>query len=87
MTATSQSQYLEFELDLEASAGRKTEVWRIYSKRSGDLLGTIKWFGRWRQYAFFPEEGTIWNNDCLATVHIFVTDLRQQWKDKMRHGN
>lgn len=78
------SMYLNFELDREASATRKTDVWRVYSYRSGDLLGTIKWFGRWRQYAFFPEPETIWNNDCLASVESFIVDLKREWKEKAR---
>lgn len=65
------SEYLEFEFDGYSDSG-KTEIWCIYSKRSNDLLGVIKWFGRWRQYAFFPEPGTIWNIDCLSTVNLWI---------------
>ena len=56
---------------------RKTEVWSVLSTMHGDLLGTIKWFGRWRQYAFFPELGTIYNRDCLDDISRFVRGLME----------
>jgi hypothetical protein len=48
--------------------GLKTLHVEVRSTTHGDLLGCIKWFGRWRQYAFFPESGTVWNPDCLREV-------------------
>jgi hypothetical protein len=65
------SEYLAFALDAQASAGRKTEVWRVRATRDyrgHALLGTIRWFGRWRQYTFFPEPGTTFNADCLEAI-------------------
>jgi hypothetical protein len=60
------SAYLRFEHG--RSPSEKTAVVRVYSLRSGDLLGQIRWMGRWRQYAFYPENLTIWNPDCLADI-------------------
>lgn len=62
------SVYLTFERDARESATRKTDVWDVVATRSGELLGTIKWFGRWRQYAFFPRSQTIFNPECLDTI-------------------
>ena len=53
----------------ETPEGRKTSVVGVYSTLHGDLLGQIKWFGRWRQYAFFPGAGTAWNPDCLRDIN------------------
>lgn len=52
--------------------GRVTPVWWITSKSSGDLLGVIKWFGRWRCFCLFPEGNTIWNTGCLETINEFI---------------
>jgi hypothetical protein len=72
------SSYLIFGLDPVASAGRKTEVWRVYATRGSALLGTIKWFGRWRQYAFFPEPDTIFNPECLDAINEQIRVLMKR---------
>ena len=54
------------------SPSGKTDIWAIRSVSSSEVLGEIKWFGRWRQYVFFPVDGTIWNPDCLDAVSTFV---------------
>lgn len=60
--------YLEFKRDRRAEEGRKTQVWAVRSAMHGDPLGTIRWFGRWRQYTFFPEPGTTFNPACLTEI-------------------
>jgi hypothetical protein len=75
------SEYLLFELD---QRGEKTDRWRVHSTRSYDLLGRIKWFGRWRQYAFFPYQGCVFNRDCLTEIAAFTQQLMDQRKTKRR---
>lgn len=53
----------------------KTQVFQVLAKQDGVLLGTIKWFGRWRKYAFFPEPETVYENDCLNDISIFISGL------------
>lgn len=65
------SEYLVFEEVV--FVGRKTKTWSVRSKRSDALLGTIKWYGAWRQYTFWPQPQTIWNVGCLADVQKFIT--------------
>ena len=68
------SKYLEFNM-LEKKP--KTEVYEIVSKRNKERLGIIKWFPRWRQYAFFPESGTIFNVECILDIVSFTRGLRK----------
>lgn len=70
--------YLTFGLDAQASTGRKTEVWLVCAARDGALLGRIKWFGRWRQYAFFPSPGTVFNPDCLEAINEQIRTLMRR---------
>ena len=49
----------------------KTHVWDVMTN-GGDRLGQIRWFGRWRQYAFFPCEGTLYSRVCLTDVADFI---------------
>ena len=60
------SEYLRFER--RASASGLTVIADIWSARHGDKLGEIRWMGRWRQYAFYPATGTIWNPACMVAV-------------------
>lgn len=68
------SKYLEFNT-LEQKP--RTKVIEIISKRGKERLGIIKWFGRWRQYAFFPVAGTIFNVECLNDIISFMGGLRK----------
>lgn len=63
------SEYLEFELQEETG---KTKVWWVFSKRQGTRLGTIKWYGPWRQYVFYPATQTLFNRGCLVDIVFFV---------------
>ena len=67
------SKYLEFQL-LEQKP--KTKVIEVLSKQDGSTLGIIKWFNRWRQYASFPESGTVFNRGCLNDIVLYIEELR-----------
>ncbi len=55
-------------------AGRKTRVWAVRTNY-GDVLGHVRWFGRWRQYTFDPAVGTTFNRDCLIDLAAFLSDV------------
>ena len=59
---------------------RKTGVWNVLSTRY-DSLGEIKWFNRWRCYAFFPDEETIFNSVCLSDIKEFIDRLMKERKN------
>lgn len=60
------------------SKSGKTKIVNVYSAQHGDKLGEIRWFGRWRQYAFFPAEGTIWNPQCLDEITEKIRALMKE---------
>lgn len=67
------SKYLEFvRLDL---AGRKTPIVTVHSRREA-LLGTIRWYGPWRQFCFYPEPATIFNVGCMNDIESVIADLK-----------
>jgi hypothetical protein len=66
------TKYMEFCKD-DSYTG-KTEVWVIRNSNSGGRLGTIKWYGAWRQYCFFPEADCVFNNGCLKDIIEFIND-------------
>ena len=72
-----ESKYLEF---LYMDKTKKTEIYGVGSKNHGILLGEIKWFGRWRQYCFFPYKNTVFNIGCLNDINAFIKELMEERK-------
>lgn len=70
---TENNPYLTFAEDVSPSG--KTKVVTVVSNGSQVKLGTIAWFGRWRQYAFFPEAETVWNPGCLDSIQAQIERL------------
>lgn len=62
------------------SASGKTQVWRVET-RYGDLLGIVRWFGRWRQYTFWPSNETLYSAGCLHDVADFIESLHEARRD------
>lgn len=69
------SRYLHF--FEEDNGDRKTKIIGVYSINHGNQLGVIKWFGRWRQYAFYPSADTIWNPECLKAINDEIAKLME----------
>ena len=74
------SRYLDFAL-LEKKP--KTQVIKVMSKIHGNRLGVIKWFGRWRQYGFFPEPETVFNLECLNDIQSYIKGLKDEKQNRM----
>jgi hypothetical protein len=57
----------------------RTLVWPVRTLE-GALLGSVKWYGRWRKYAFFPEAGTVFETGCLRDIAGFceVETMKQR---------
>jgi len=66
------SRYLTFK---ELPSSGKTAIYLVNSTSHGFTLGRISWFGRWRQYTFFPEPETVFNRECLNDISAFIRDL------------
>ena len=74
-----ESKWLKFnELDVP---NRKTKVFEVRNKSSDFFLGTVEWWGAWRQYIFKPTaEGTIWSHGCLLDLSNFIKQLMEERK-------
>lgn len=54
----------------------KTRTFRVEAAPpSRAVLGSIRWHGAWRCYAFFPEVGTLFEARCLRDIARFCEDL------------
>jgi len=50
--------------------------WAVKNNRHGSLLGQIEWCPAWKQYCFFPEHNTIFNNSCLSDIQHLIGQLK-----------
>ena len=73
------SKYLTF---IQIVSGAKTNVWNVMSKSHGAWLGRIYWYEPWRQYAFWPNDNTVWNRTCLADITTFIQEQMDARKVK-----
>jgi hypothetical protein len=61
----------------------KTKTWCVISNHSGQDIADIRWYGAWRRYALFPEENTVWDNNCMSEVCTFIeTQMRARRESK-----
>ncbi|MHA1285815.1 MAG: hypothetical protein ACTSPB_00300 [Candidatus Thorarchaeota archaeon] len=74
------TEYLRFWKEGLSDSG-KTEIWWVLD-RGDECLGKVRWFGRWRQYTFFPEMNTLYNNQCLSEVSEFLVNLNREHREK-----
>ena len=74
--------FIEFGAAKKSDSG-KTLIWPV-TARDGVELGEIRWFGRWRTYAFYPEPFTVFERHCLRKIADFceaqTLKLRAQWR-------
>lgn len=76
------SKYMEF--DKVGDTG-KTEIFNILSKSSGYILGQIKWYGKWRQYCFFPSAQCLFNVGCMDDITKFIKILMEDRRINKRN--
>jgi len=55
----------------------KTQKYACLSNSSHSHLGTVKWWGPWRQYCFFPHGNTVFNVGCMTDINDFIGQLME----------
>ena len=62
----------------------KTDIWEVVPKDGGVTLGSVKWFGRWRCYAFFAHYDPILEKTCLRDIANFC-ELKTKQHRKIKN--
>jgi len=70
------SEFLKFE-EVDDGKKRKTKLFAVVTKDGKHLLGEVKWFSRWRRYAFFPTCEVVLDAACLQEVIAFIDGQMQ----------
>ncbi|MBD3264447.1 MAG: hypothetical protein GF375_05020 [Candidatus Omnitrophica bacterium] len=70
--------------EVAVSDSGKTSLFAVMNKSGNYPLAEIKWYGPWRQYCFFPLDGTVWNNSCLRDVLGFINRLMRERKNERK---
>lgn len=73
MTFYVESKYMNFRRVVRGD--RQTPIVYVTSKSTGAPLGEIKWFGRWRQFCFYPVPGCVFNRSCLNDIIKAINEL------------
>lgn len=76
-----ESTYIQFEFVKFSDTG-KTFVWQVISKQNASKLGEIRWFGRWRKYAFYASAQCVFEETCLRSIATFIEERTKAQRSK-----
>lgn len=59
----------------KAESTGKTFVYHVINDFNQEVIGHIKWFGKFRSYSFFPLPDTVYEKVCLRDIANFCEKL------------
>ncbi len=62
---------------LPLERGRATHRYEVLTREGQTCLARIAWDGPWRTYVLIPQDGSLWESQCLADVVTFLEQLKQ----------
>lgn len=77
------TQYLVFR-ELQVKPTVTTRQWAVLSKNHGDFLGTIRWWGAWRQYVI--DANAVFNKGCMEDIIKFIDDAMADWRERKKRS-
>lgn len=84
--ALTDTEYLHFD---ELPPLAKTRRFVVQAMRTRAYLGDIRWFGRWRQYCFFPQAETVFNVGCLSDINdrlAYLNTMHREGRSALAAG-
>ncbi|KKM91198.1 hypothetical protein LCGC14_1230900 [marine sediment metagenome] len=78
------STYIKFHGPYSSATG-KTSIWEVIPKDADHTrIGEVRWFGRWRKYAFFPLSETVFEQVCLRDIADFCETKTKEHKQRKK---
>ncbi|MBL7942475.1 MAG: hypothetical protein JNM00_06900 [Flavobacteriales bacterium] len=68
-------------------SGRLTDIYFVMTRDEHHKIGEIKWYGAFRQYAFFPEGNTVYEKQCLGDLSKALQMLMDARKKEKKLQN
>ena len=62
----------------QVESANKTSLFNVFTKDRTTFLGAVKWFSRWRCYAFFPAAETVFEQQCMRDLAVFLETLKAE---------
>ena len=59
---------------------QKTNFYDIVNTKF-ERIGSIKWQGSFRKYAFFPVNNTVWDSNCLVAIIEVLDDINKKYRE------
>lgn len=56
---------------------KKTTMWECWNT-SEEKLGEVYWLNHWRQYVYYSDGFSEYNNGCLTDIADFLTQLNKK---------
>ena len=53
-------------------------TWKVVNTQKKQVLGTIGYYNRWKQFCFVPAANTIFSASCLGDLQEFIVQLIEQ---------
>ena len=63
---------------------KKTSVYDVRTADEIQHLGEIRFYPRWRKYAFYPRPDTLYEQDCLRDIAQFCEESTAQWRKGLK---
>lgn len=52
------------------------KMYEIFNNKSGVSLGGVFWYAAWRWFCIAPEQGSVFDETCLADIQHFIGQLK-----------
>jgi len=66
--------------------GKKTNIYDVYKDQIGkprEHLSIIKWYGAFRGYIHYPDNGTGWSKTCNELINNFLDKVNKRYRKKL----
>lgn len=60
------------------------DTWEIRNRKSGDVLGYVGYYPKWRQYVSQLHSSAIFNNSCHRDIADFLDQLNEEKKSEAK---
>lgn len=60
------------------------DTWTCQNRKSGDVLGHVRYYPQWRQYVSQLYPSAVFNNSCLRDIADFLDQLNAEKKSEVK---